>query len=1261
MQFTKGGPDVPERLLQAHEDGRVAFFCGAGISYPAGLPGFKGLVEALYKNLHFQPTAEHTVAIKAGRYDTAIGLLEAAIVDGRQSVRKEVVRILTPPIARPRATATHRALLTLGKTRDGLTRVITTNFDRLFEAVIQTTFPQIDCFCAPLLPVPKKRWDGLIYLHGLLTEEPSSNDLERLVLSSGDFGLAYLTERWAARFVSELFRNYTVCFVGYSLDDPVLRYMMDALAADRLLGESPPEMFAFGVYSKGQETDAERGWTAKNVTPVLYKAHRHHIHLHRTLRQWAETYRDGVRGKQRIVTECAMTHPTTSTKQDNFVARLLWALSDSSGLPAKRFAELKPVPPLDWYEPLSDARFGHYDLNRFGVVPNEAPDENLAFSVASRPPPYTHAPWMTLADKGPQAARWDAVMSHIASWLARHLGDPTLVLRLARLGGRLHDRLSWQFENRIRYITTLEREDKRSELDDIRASAPNAIPGKSMRTLWRLLLTGRVRTGDSDRRLFAWRNRYGRDGLTATLRLELRELLTPLVLLSEPFSWPSAEGDPKEEEHVGNLVDWKIVLSIDAVRAQLQEVRAEDRWHEALPTLLQDFNALLLDALDLMRELGGASAKSDLSYVHQPSISDHSQNRDFHDWTALIEFTRDAWLATCRNSPDRAKMAAETWWQTPYPVFRRLAMFAAAQDGIIPTDRALEWLLQDESWWLWSVETSRESIRLLVSLAPRLDNTQLARLEQAIVAGTPRKMYRPDIETERLDQIRERDIWVRLAKISAAGAQLSEATRNTFRALEKRHPEWQIPDNERDEFSTWMSVSGDWRISVTTPDDPSELAVWLREKEGADPWQQDDWVDRCRKDLDAAASALTALSQHGIWPVRRWGQALHVWSEKELAQRAWDRVASVVGQAPPEHLHGLGHDLGLWLQKVAKICQGQESVFFGLCDRLLALDYEPAADTDDVVGRAINHPVGRVAEALLEYWYRGSLRDDQGLSEEFRTRFSVLCNTGISSFCHGRVLLAAHMISLFRVDRAWAVEHLLPLFDWSESEPEARSAWGGFLWSPQLYRPLVEDFKQAFLDTASHYEELGQLRGQYTALLTFAALDPSDVFTNAELAEATRTLPQDGLEEAAEVLVRAMEGAGDQRSAYWTNRVRMYLDSIWPRTIDKATSSIAESFARVCIATGSAFPDALRVILPWLRPVRYSDRLVHSLHEARLCERFPHEALNLLHHVINTEEPWPADELRECLRAIRRKEPTLGADARFIRLREYLERSGEGL
>ena len=176
--------------------------------------------------------------------------------------------------------------------------------------------------------------------------------------------------------------------------------MMDALAADRLLGESPPEMFAFGSYSKGKEIECANEWRAKNVTPILYREYRRHAHLHRTLCAWADTYRDGAIGKERIVTEYAVARPDTATGQDDFVSRMLWALSDSSGLPAMRFADLDPVPSLDWLEAIGEDRFRHADLVRFGVPPKATVDETLTFSLTRRPAPYDLAPRMALADGG---------------------------------------------------------------------------------------------------------------------------------------------------------------------------------------------------------------------------------------------------------------------------------------------------------------------------------------------------------------------------------------------------------------------------------------------------------------------------------------------------------------------------------------------------------------------------------------------------------------------------------------------------------------------------------------------------------------------------------------------------------------------------------------------------------------------------------------------------------------------------------------------
>ena len=285
MQFVEGGPDVPDRLIEAHEDGRVVFFCGAGISYPAGLPTFKGLVEKIYQSLGEVQSDIEESAFDSDLLDTTLGLLEGRIVGGRATLRKRLAEALEPNYSLPAATTMHEALLILARGRDrdggvgGKFRLITTNFDRIFERLRDTGLSDFQSFSAPLLPIPKQRWDGLVYLHGLLPKATSEQELDRLVVTSGDFGLAYLAERWAARFVSELFRSFTVCFVGYSLNDPILRYMRDALAADARLGESPIEAFAFGGVRKGQEAKNEREWLAKNVTPILYPSAQNHVLL----------------------------------------------------------------------------------------------------------------------------------------------------------------------------------------------------------------------------------------------------------------------------------------------------------------------------------------------------------------------------------------------------------------------------------------------------------------------------------------------------------------------------------------------------------------------------------------------------------------------------------------------------------------------------------------------------------------------------------------------------------------------------------------------------------------------------------------------------------------------------------------------------------------------------------------------------------------------------------------------------------------------
>ena len=1272
MQFVKNGPEVPARLLQAHEDGQVVFFCGAGVSCSAGLPGFEGLAKRIYEELHVTPSAAQETAFKAKQFDQAIGLLEDQLVGGRDIVRRSLVKILTAPNRDMRnATVAHEALLTLGRISDGRMRLVTTNFDRLFEKVVADKGLVVPRYEAPLLPVPKKRWDGLVYLHGLLPAGNTDGNLDELVVSSGDFGRAYLTERWAARFVGELFRNFTVCFVGYSIDDPVMRYMTDSLAADRLLGESPREMFAFGSSSKGRENESSTKWKGKNVTLIQYRDDNDHEYLYATLHEWGNSYRDGVSGKESIVARYAGLHPTASTEEDNFVGRMLWALSDSSGWPAKRFAERDPVPTLEWLEPLSEHFFGHADLDRFGVHPNSKPDESLEFSLIRRPSPYTRAPWMTLMDEGPSYNAWDTVMQHMACWLLRYLDEPRLVLWLAQRGARLHPEFAERIEKCLSDPDELERDDESEELNRITTNAPYAVPGAWMRKLWCLLLARRVTSArqepnvsrsSSVLRVFPWRNRLKRDGLTTALRLEIRDMLTPLVSISEPIPWSWDPDDGDESEALKDPVDWKIVLSIDHVDAALKPLRESPRWKEILPDLLADFGALLREAMDLSRDLGGADDRTDRSYIYRPSIGDHQQNIHLPDRAVLIELTRDAWLATLETSPDRARRAAEDWRAAPYPVFRRMAFFAATQGNVISPRQGLEWLLADDHWWLWTVETQREAMRLLVVLAPALDAESRGRLERAILAGPPRSMYKIDIEPEDWSRLVASQVWLRLAKMNYAGAALGADARSKLMELSTQHREWQVEPDESHEFPVWTGGGGRGEVGdfVVAPRRPRELVDWLIQNPGEDIWQDGEWSRRCRDDFRLAAWALCTLAEGNTWPTIRWRQALYVWSEEDQIKRSWRYMAPVLAKAPGHELKPLLYEVGRWLAGIAKTLDRNEALFFRLSQAALELDSSDGAveEDDDPVTQAINHPVGQVTKALLNWWTRSPLKDGQGLPEVLKPILVGLCDVHVDHLRHGRVLLASRAVTLFRVDSEWTTSHLLPLFDWSRSITEACSTWSGFLWSPRLYRPLMESIKNSLLMTARHYDTLNRYGTQYAALLTSAGLEGGNVFTRSELRAATQALPEGGLRNCAEVMVDALEAAGSRRIEYWRNRVRPYLQAVWPKWNNQNTPRISECLGRLCIAAGDEFPDALNELRHWLRPPTYPGRLMGDLKDSSLCSQYPDHALRFLACVTGEEAPL-GDELADCLRQIRSVAPHLEIDERFKRLRDVLLRSGQ--
>jgi hypothetical protein len=1222
MQFIADGPDIPNGLLQLHEEGRLIFFCGAGISYPAGLPNFQGLVKAVYRNLGTDrtPFPNEQLAYKQKQFDTTLHLLEQRVSGGRLAVRKALERALQPNISRS-ATKTHEALLTLARNRGGELRLVTTNFDRVFHAATKKIGQSFIEHAAPLLPIPKdSRWNSLVFLHGLLPETEDDSALQNLVLTSGDFGLAYLTERWAARFVSELFRNHVVCFVGYSINDPILRYVMDALAADRMRGENSSKAYAF-VASKKE-------WKGKDIIPIFYTVRENHALLHDTLTKWAATYRDGSLGKEQIVIRHAHAHPLKSTQQDDFLGRMLWALSDKTGRPAKRFAEYDPAPSLEWL--------------------------------------YASAPHMGLLDSR-SGGEWDRVMEHLACWLTRHLNDPELILWLAQRGSRLHDEFSSKIEQALNHIAELEQNDPDNKLARIRDNAPNAIPDSRMRALWRLFLTGRVKSpANSGYELYQWLARLQRDGLTTSLRLELRKLLAPMITLRKPFISSSPEREEANPPRIRDLVDWELVLSSDY--RVLLDSTVNNGWApclaSCLPVLLPEFQQLLSDALDLCREMGEADEYRDRSSWDMPSISAHQQNHRVHAWVVLIELLRDAWLAVEQSDSVYATRLACNWFNLPYPTFKRLALFAASR-GAVASDKWADWLLVDNARWLWALDTKRETMRLFVLQGATLAPETRSKLEATILDGPLLTQCNFDSKPDWWDDYVTRAVWLRLVKMTHNETLLSSDLRSRLQHIPDgyNYSDWQAARaDESNEFSLWIGASreADFKDNQQGGVNLAELDVaglvqWLEQYPEPDR-RLPAWSQECKQDPDKSFSALAALADKNVWPARRWEDAFNVWSQEEDSGGIWPSFLQRVPSFPDDVFKEIALSMTRWLKLVAKTINGNIQDFFNLCKRVLNTQHEPPAISSTYLTNSLNHPIGDVTQALLNLWFSRNPNDNDGLPVDIEPFFTQLCDTTIKQFRYGRLILSIQLVALFRVDRNWTEQNIFPLLDWERCPEEAAASWEGFLWSPRLYPTLMGAIENSFLQTAYYYEKLSEpIKKQYADFITYVALDQSVNITKQKYKKyrnAFAVLPQHGLEHAAKTLVNALEGASENPEIYWEERIYPFWHNVWPKSQDKISERITGSIACLCIAASNKFPEALIKLQDWLQPIKFY-RVIGMLQEKGMDKKFPEQSLEFLSKIIDNRNRFPRG-LNECLTAIVQKSPELAQDIRYRQLLEIV-------
>ena len=291
-------PPIPERFLLAHARGEVLFVCGAGVSMSSGLPDFRELVCEVYRtldpsvfdvlccldakmedsrkldcsSLDDKQKAEIRRFIRRD-FDIVLGMLERRL-DGRtrgdSKVRARVDELLrgsertfhlveegqtagergtddaAPPL-KARPSKIHKALMRLAD-RGGMSSIVTTNFDLLLQAAARSLKVPIQTYTLGAIPRTswRREFAGVFHIHGALS--PRSKRVSDLILTDQDIGEFYLRRRVVPDFIYDAARLFNLVLVGYSANDPPMRYLLNAVAADETKFDDLRDRYVFNTH-----------------------------------------------------------------------------------------------------------------------------------------------------------------------------------------------------------------------------------------------------------------------------------------------------------------------------------------------------------------------------------------------------------------------------------------------------------------------------------------------------------------------------------------------------------------------------------------------------------------------------------------------------------------------------------------------------------------------------------------------------------------------------------------------------------------------------------------------------------------------------------------------------------------------------------------------------------------------------------------------------------------------------------------------------
>jgi hypothetical protein len=425
-----------------------------------------------------------------------------------------------------------------------------------------------------------------------------------------------------------------------------------------------------------------------------------------------------------------------------------------------------------------------------------------------------------------------------------------------------------------------------------------------------------------------------------------------------------------------------------------------------------------------------------------------------------------------------------------------------------------------------------------------------------------------------------------------------------------------------------------------------------------------------------ALSALCFEARHGRFPIDLWQELVSHWPKTAGSRATWmlaNRLARLPQGTPielrfyvPRWLHGRlpefsqHHGADIW--RVwdaifdALVAGGPEATTSGIGETTIG--GVPVRRSHRTYMHSLNSPIGPMTACLLEVLGKAQLNQGARIPDQLGDRMERALAAPGEGGDHATIELCLRLRRLHWLDPEWTENNLIPLFALDSSKAE--SAWNGLasddrLPPPETFRHIKGPFLAAFGERSGWHwdDDTGRRLSQFLVIAALWNRKGRRYITFSEARAALQASNDKMRLDALWQLNAAQSELG------WA-KARKFLEEAWPKEARYQSGSTSVQLADMAIDSGDNFPDAVKTVLPLLRPAERIDMFIYHARDADspdaepVARLFPKETLEVLDRLIASEPEMVPYDLGAVLRIVAEAQPTLRQDLRWRRLNDLL-------